>query len=64
MWIRPNEYVALNEASPGTWTGTYRYIHQPRLTGRGGRVAVIYNDNLSHKSLSLNLTIIISRKCK
>ena len=41
-WIKPNEFVALNEASPPGCS----YIHQPRLTGRGGGVAVIYNDNL------------------
>ena len=41
-WIKPNEYVALNEASPPG----YSYIHQPRVTSRGGGVAVIYNDNL------------------
>ncbi|XP_060770970.1 uncharacterized protein LOC132881920 [Neoarius graeffei] len=41
-WIKPNEYITLNEASPPG----YSYIHQPRQTGRGGGVAVIYNDYL------------------
>uniref|UniRef100_A0AAQ6IK29 Endonuclease/exonuclease/phosphatase domain-containing protein n=1 Tax=Anabas testudineus TaxID=64144 RepID=A0AAQ6IK29_ANATE len=42
-WIKQDEYVALNEATPPG----YSYIHQPRLTGRGGGVAVIYNDKLT-----------------
>uniref|UniRef100_A0AAY4DRN7 Reverse transcriptase domain-containing protein n=1 Tax=Denticeps clupeoides TaxID=299321 RepID=A0AAY4DRN7_9TELE len=46
-WLKQNEFVALNESSPPG----YSYVHQPRLTGRGGGVAVIYKDNLgiTHK---------------
>ncbi|KAI5085474.1 hypothetical protein C0J45_5310, partial [Silurus meridionalis] len=52
-WIKSNEYVALNEASPPG----YSYIHQPRLNGRGGGVAAIYNNNL-------NVTQKTKHKCK
>ncbi|KAI5086287.1 hypothetical protein C0J45_1051, partial [Silurus meridionalis] len=52
-WIKSNEYVALNEASPPG----YSYIHQPRLNGRGGGVAAIYNNNL-------NVTQKTKQKCK
>ncbi|KAF4079587.1 hypothetical protein AMELA_G00179760 [Ameiurus melas] len=41
-WIKPNEYIALNEASPPG----YSYVHQPRLTGRGGGVGLIHSENL------------------
>lgn len=37
-WIKPNEYVALNK------TPRYNYIHQSHLDGKGGGVAVIYNE--------------------
>ncbi|XP_053535190.1 uncharacterized protein LOC108267429 isoform X1 [Ictalurus punctatus] len=40
-WIKPNEYIALNEASPPG----YSYVHQPRSTGRGG-VGLIHSKNL------------------
>lgn len=41
-WLKTDEYVALNEATPPG----YSSIHVPRLTGRGGGVAAIYNSNL------------------
>lgn len=49
MWIKPNDYVALNSLSP---TGSSK-IHQFCLTGRGGGVAVIYNDNTAYKHLEI-----------
>ena len=39
-WLKPNEYIGLNESTPSG----YFYKHEPRLTGRGGGVATIYND--------------------
>lgn len=41
-------YVALNEARPPG----YSDIHQSRLTGSGGGVTIIYDDNLdiTHKA--------------
>ncbi|XP_049328030.1 uncharacterized protein LOC125787624 [Astyanax mexicanus] len=41
-WIRPNEYVALNEATPAG----YNYIHNPRLSGRGGGVCIFFQSTL------------------
>uniref|UniRef100_A0A3B1JQW8 Reverse transcriptase domain-containing protein n=1 Tax=Astyanax mexicanus TaxID=7994 RepID=A0A3B1JQW8_ASTMX len=41
-WIRPNEYVALNEATPAG----YNYIHNPRLSGRGGGVCILFQSTL------------------
>ncbi|XP_053481003.1 uncharacterized protein LOC128607830 [Ictalurus furcatus] len=41
-WIKPNEYIALIDASPPG----YSYVHQPRSIGRGGGVGLIYSKNL------------------
>uniref|UniRef100_A0AAR2M4G4 Reverse transcriptase domain-containing protein n=1 Tax=Pygocentrus nattereri TaxID=42514 RepID=A0AAR2M4G4_PYGNA len=37
-WIRPDEYLSLNEATPAG----YSYAHSPRLSGRGGGIATIH----------------------
>ena len=56
-WVKPNEYIALNEASPPG----YSYVHQPRSTGRGGGVGLIHSENLvvtqkySHKFNSFEI---------
>ncbi|XP_058241014.1 uncharacterized protein LOC131349392 [Hemibagrus wyckioides] len=42
-YLRPNEYIGLNES---TLSG-YSYKHEPRQTGRGGGVATIYNNSLT-----------------
>ncbi|XP_076854807.1 uncharacterized protein LOC143509873, partial [Brachyhypopomus gauderio] len=41
-WTRPDDYMALNEASPSG----YRYVHNPRPNGRGGGVATIYDSDI------------------
>ena len=41
-WLKTDEYIALNESAPPG----YSYTHVPRLTGRGGGVAAVYNSNL------------------
>lgn len=61
-WLREDEYVSLNEASPPSHINT----HIARDGGRGGGVAAIYNSNLlintkpksnfsSFESLSINI---------
>ncbi|XP_058248684.1 uncharacterized protein LOC131354733 [Hemibagrus wyckioides] len=42
-WLRPNEYIGLNESTPSG----YSYKHEPRQTGRGGGVGTIYNNSLT-----------------
>ncbi|KAL6458614.1 hypothetical protein MHYP_G00320860 [Metynnis hypsauchen] len=42
-WIRPDEYIALNEATPAG----YNYIHNPRSSGRGGGVCIIFRNTLT-----------------
>ncbi len=42
-WLKPNDYIGLNESTPPS----YRYKHEPRQTGRGGGVATIYSDILN-----------------
>ena len=42
LWIRHDEYVGLNEATP---TG-YSYAHNPCLSSRGGGIATIYTKAL------------------
>uniref|UniRef100_A0A8C1AYS3 Reverse transcriptase domain-containing protein n=1 Tax=Cyprinus carpio carpio TaxID=630221 RepID=A0A8C1AYS3_CYPCA len=42
-WLKPNDYIGLNESTPPN----YCYKHEPRQTGRGGGVATIYSDILS-----------------
>ncbi len=55
-WTKPNEYIALNQASPPG----YSYVHQPRSTGRGG-FGLIHSGNLvvtqkpSHKFFSFEI---------
>ncbi|XP_076831223.1 uncharacterized protein LOC143476767 [Brachyhypopomus gauderio] len=41
-WARVDEYVSFNEAAPPG----YSYVHQPRITGRGGGVATIYDTDI------------------
>ncbi|XP_067305539.1 uncharacterized protein [Pseudorasbora parva] len=38
-WLKPDDYITLNECTPRD----YCYKHEPRLKGKGGGVAVIYN---------------------
>ncbi len=63
-WLKPNDYIGLNESTPPS----YCYKHEPRQTGRGGGVATIYSDILnvtqktgyrfnSFKILLLNVTL-------
>ncbi len=42
-WLKSNDYIGLNEATPPS----YCYKHEPRQTGRGGGVATIYSDILN-----------------
>ena len=42
-WLKPDEYLPLNEATPPSH---FNY-HIPRHNGRGGGVATIYNSNLT-----------------
>lgn len=42
-WLKTDEYIALNESTPPG----YSYTHAPRLTGRGGGVAAVYDSNIS-----------------
>ncbi|XP_057191232.1 uncharacterized protein LOC130555221 [Triplophysa rosa] len=42
-WLKPDDYIALNESVPQD----YYYKHEPRLKGRGGGVAALYNNSLS-----------------
>ncbi|XP_067279202.1 uncharacterized protein [Pseudorasbora parva] len=42
-WLKPDDYITLNECTPRD----YCYKHEPRLKGKGGGVAVIYNNILS-----------------
>ena len=42
-WLKPNDYIGLNESTPSN----YCYKHEPRQTGRGGGVATIYSDILN-----------------
>ena len=42
-WLKPNDYIGLNESTPPN----YCYKHEPRQTGRGGGVATIYSDILN-----------------
>ncbi len=37
-WLKPNDYIGLNESTPPS----YCYKHEPRQIGRGGGVATIY----------------------
>ncbi len=39
-WLKTNDYFGLNESTPPS----YCYKHEPRQTGRGGGVAIIYSD--------------------
>nr|XP_055053668.1 uncharacterized protein LOC129438773 isoform X1 [Misgurnus anguillicaudatus] len=38
-WLKADDYISLNESTPQD----YYYKHEPRLKGRGGGVATIYN---------------------
>ncbi len=42
-WLKTNDYFGLNESTPPS----YCYKHEPRQTGRGGGVAIIYSDILN-----------------
>ncbi len=42
-WLKPNDYIGLNESTPPS----YCYKHEPCQTGRGGGVATIYSDILN-----------------
>uniref|UniRef100_A0A8C2FJX0 Reverse transcriptase domain-containing protein n=3 Tax=Cyprinus carpio TaxID=7962 RepID=A0A8C2FJX0_CYPCA len=42
-WLKPNDYIGLNESTPPN----YCYKHEPRQTGRGVGVATIYSDILN-----------------
>uniref|UniRef100_A0A8C1P2D5 Reverse transcriptase domain-containing protein n=1 Tax=Cyprinus carpio TaxID=7962 RepID=A0A8C1P2D5_CYPCA len=42
-WLKPNDYIGLNESTPPN----YCYKHEPRQTGRGGGVATICSDILN-----------------
>ncbi len=42
-WLKPNDYIGLNEATPPSYCNK----HEPRQTGRGGGVATIYSDILN-----------------
>ncbi len=42
-WLKPNDYIGINESTPPS----YCYKHEPRQTGRGGGVAIIYSDILN-----------------
>uniref|UniRef100_A0AAR2KDM3 Endonuclease/exonuclease/phosphatase domain-containing protein n=1 Tax=Pygocentrus nattereri TaxID=42514 RepID=A0AAR2KDM3_PYGNA len=68
-WVRPDEYLALNEATP---VG-YNYAHRPRLSGKGGGVCVIYQNTLdisqkqcdtftSFEVLSIHVTNPVTKK--
>ncbi|XP_052435822.1 uncharacterized protein LOC127975848 [Carassius gibelio] len=39
-WLKPDDYIILNESTPQD----YCYKHEPRLKGKGGGVASIYNN--------------------
>ncbi|KAI2659515.1 RNA-directed DNA polymerase from mobile element jockey [Labeo rohita] len=47
-WLKPNDYISLNESTPLN----YYYKHEPRQSGRGGGVATIYSDifNVTQKT--------------
>nr|XP_055057050.1 uncharacterized protein LOC129441427 [Misgurnus anguillicaudatus] len=47
-WLKADDYTSLNESTPQD----YYYKHVPRLIGRGGGVATIYNKifKVNHKS--------------
>ena len=55
-WQQPLDFYALNQATPSN----YRYIAKPRLSGRGGGLAVIYKKSTSITELNLNLPSISS----
>ncbi len=42
-WLKPNDYIGLNESTPPS----YCYKHELRQIGRGGGVATIYSDILN-----------------
>lgn len=42
-WHQPNDFINLNLSTPPGYT----YIQRPRLSGKGGGLAVIYRDKLS-----------------
>lgn len=61
MRIKPNKYVALNEAS----LPRFSFIHPPNLTGIRGGVTLIYSDNEGvHKNLCINSCQVKSSKTK
>lgn len=46
-WLNPNDCAPLIESSPPD----YLFFHQPRLTGRGGDLAVIHKNYISCSSV-------------
>uniref|UniRef100_A0AAR2K341 Reverse transcriptase domain-containing protein n=1 Tax=Pygocentrus nattereri TaxID=42514 RepID=A0AAR2K341_PYGNA len=48
-WQQPNDYFALNQTLPAG----FLYVCQPRLTGRGGGLAVVYRSNLKVRTIPL-----------
>ncbi|KAM9790323.1 uncharacterized protein ACBT44_018929 isoform 1-T2 [Syngnathus typhle] len=55
-WQQPLDYFSLNQATPSN----YSYIAKPRLSGRGGGIAVFHKRSLSITGLDLNLPSISS----
>ena len=41
-WVKQGEYLALNESTPPGFS----YYHTPRISGRGGGVATLYNTDM------------------
>lgn len=48
-WQQPGDFFALNQVAPSN----YHYICKPRLSGRGGGLAVIYNKNVTVTPINL-----------
>ena len=55
-WQQPADYYSLNQATPPT----YSFIANPRLSGRGGGLAIIHKQSLSVTKLELHLPPITS----
>ena len=55
-WQQPADYYSLNQATPPN----YSFIANPRLSGRGGGLAIIHKQSLSVTKLELHLPPITS----
>ncbi|XP_068507165.1 uncharacterized protein [Syngnathus scovelli] len=55
-WQQPLDFFTLNQATPSN----YSYIAKPRLSGRGGGIAVLHKQSLPITELDLNLPSISS----